>query len=82
LLCFKYHVKRYNDIFKEFEKYGSIKDIHIPLDFHSQKPKGYLFVEYEDNYQAQDAYFALNESKFYGKIIEIDFARRDWKRRF
>lgn len=74
--------QRYNEILKEFGRYGSIKDIHIPLDFHSQKPKGYLFVEYEDSYQAEDAYYALNESKFYGNTIEIDFARLDWKRNF
>ena len=51
----------------------------IPVDYHSKKPKGYCFIEYEDYYQAEDAFYSLHMSTFFGEKIEIDYAKSDWK---
>ena len=37
---------------KVFEKYGDVRDVYIPLDYHSQRPRGFAFVEFQD---ARDA---------------------------
>ena len=63
----------------EFGRFGNIVDIMIPVDFHTKKPKGYCFIEYEDYYQAEDAYYSLHMSTFFGEKIEIDYAKSDWK---
>ena len=32
-----------------FQKYGEIRDIHIPVDFHTQQPRGFAYIEYVTN---------------------------------
>ena len=63
----------------EFGRFGNIVDIMIPVDFHTKQPKGYCFVEFEDYYQAEDAFYSLHMSTFFGEKIEIDYAKSDWK---
>ena len=67
------------DLQTEFGRFGTIVDIMIPVDYHSKKPKGYCFIEYEDYYQAEDAFYSLHMSTFFGEKIEIDYAKSDWK---
>lgn len=54
-------------------------DIMIPLDYFTRTPKGYCFIEFEDYYQAEDAFYSLHMSTFFGEKIEIDYAKSDWK---
>jgi RNA recognition motif-containing protein len=51
----------------------------IPVDYHTKLPKGYCFIEFEDFYQAEDAFYSLHLSTFFGEKIEIDYAKSDWK---
>ncbi|KAJ1494033.1 hypothetical protein T484DRAFT_1766963, partial [Baffinella frigidus] len=30
---------------KVFERYGSVKDVYIPMDFHTRQPKPFAFIE-------------------------------------
>ncbi len=69
-----------DDIKLEFERFGQVIDVMIPLNFYTKLPKGFCFVEFEDYYQAEDAFYSLHNSLFYGHKIEIDFAKSDWKR--
>lgn len=64
----------------EFGRFGNITDIMIPLDYHTRMPKGYCFIEFEDYYQAEDAFYSLHMSTFFGEKIEIDYAKSDWKK--
>jgi len=68
------------DLQNEFGRFGNIVDIMIPVDFYTRLPKGYCFVEFEDYYQAEDAFYSLHLSIFFGEKIEIDYARYDWKK--
>ncbi|CAF0722395.1 unnamed protein product [Brachionus calyciflorus] len=68
------------DLKNEFGRFGNIVDIMIPVDFHTRQPKGYCFIEFEDFYQAEDAFYSLHLSTFFGEKIEIDYAKSDWKR--
>ena len=63
----------------EFGRFGNIVDIIIPVDFYTRQPKGYCFIEFEDYYQAEDAFYSLHLSTFFGEKIEIDYAKSDWK---
>ena len=44
-----FNVKK-EDICKIFEKFGKILDIRIIINPHTQKPRGYAYVEFEDEY--------------------------------
>ena len=68
------------DLEDEFGRFGNIVEIIIPLDFYSKMPKGYCFIEFEDYYQAEDAFYSLHLSTFFGEKIEIDYAKSDWKK--
>ncbi len=67
------------DLQNEFGRFGNIVDIMIPVDYHTRMPKGYCFIEFEDFYQAEDAFYSLHLSTFFGEKIEIDYAKSDWK---
>jgi RNA recognition motif-containing protein len=73
------YLKRQKDLEDEFGRFGNIVEIIIPLDFYSKAPKGYCFIEFEDYYQAEDAFYSLHLSTFFGEKIEIDYAKSDWK---
>lgn len=38
-----------NDLMNFFNQYGEVLDVVIPKDFHSGKPRGFAFVEFETN---------------------------------
>lgn len=67
------------DLENEFGRFGNIMDIMIPVDYYTRAPKGYCFIEFEDFYQAEDAFYSLHMSTFFGEKIEIDYAKSDWK---
>jgi RNA recognition motif-containing protein len=31
---------------KKFEKYGEVRDVYIPRDFHTKEPRGFAYVQY------------------------------------
>ena len=78
-LIFLLSCKRRKDLENEFGRFGNIMDIMIPVDYHTRLPKGYCFIEFEDYYQAEDAFYSLHMSTFFGEKIEIDYAKSDWK---
>lgn len=38
---------------KVFEKYGEVRDVYIPLDYSTQRPRGFAFVEFLDSRDAR-----------------------------
>ncbi len=80
-LCVRNLVKNVTrkDLENEFGRFGNIMEIMIPVDYHTRLPKGYCFIEFEDYYQAEDAFYSLHMSTFFGEKIEIDYAKSDWK---
>ena len=43
---------RDEDIRKAMEKFGEVRDVYIPLDFYTKRPRGFAFIEF---YDARDA---------------------------
>jgi RNA recognition motif-containing protein len=35
------------------DKYGEIRDVYIPTDYHTRKPRGFAFVEFADHRDAR-----------------------------
>ena len=58
-----------------FIPFGDITDISIPLDYSTQKHRGFAFVEYELVEDAAAAIDNMNESELYGRTIRVNVAR-------
>lgn len=58
------------------EKGINVKEIRIIVDKYSGKPKGFGFVEFDTEEQAQAAIDALNEQEFNGRKLTVNKARK------
>ncbi|KAK9875369.1 hypothetical protein WA026_007764 [Henosepilachna vigintioctopunctata] len=56
-----------------FSKYGKIKRFRLVKDIVTGMPKGYAFIEYEQECDAEEAYKKANKTVVDGKIIFVDF---------
>jgi len=58
-----------------FQKYGDIKEIVIPTDRETGKPRGFGFVEFHSHEDAQAAIDAAGGSEICGRAININMAQ-------
>lgn len=58
-----------------FIPFGDITDITIPLDYTTQKHRGFAFVEFELVEDAAAAIDNMNESELFGRTIRVNVAR-------
>jgi len=70
---------------REFEVYGKIKQIQMINDINTDKPRGYAFIEYEDESSMHAAYKRADGKKIDGKRVVVDIERgrtiKGWKPR-
>ena len=67
------------DLEQAFSRIGSVRDVYIPRDFHSQQPKGFAFVEYASNEQAREARNEMDKFVIKGRELEVVFAQEKRK---
>jgi len=60
---------------REFEQYGTIKNIVVPTDVNSGKPRGYAFIEYESERDMHSAYKKADGMKIDGRRVLVDVER-------
>ncbi|GIL51381.1 hypothetical protein Vafri_7379 [Volvox africanus] len=70
---------RAEDLRAKFEKYGELKDVYIPRDYYTQRPRGFGFVEFKDTRDAEDAMYSLDRSTINGREISVTFSREGRK---
>ncbi|XP_050433232.1 peptidyl-prolyl cis-trans isomerase E [Adelges cooleyi] len=58
-----------------FIPFGDIVDVQIPLDYESEKHRGFAFVEFEQPEDALDAIDNMNESEIFGRTIRVNLAK-------
>lgn len=58
-----------------FIPFGDIVEISIPLDYSTQKHRGFAFVEFELVEDAAAAMDNMNESELYGRTVRVSVAR-------
>lgn len=70
---------------REFEVYGKIKKIKMIHDLKTDKPRGYAFIEYEDESSMHAAYKRADGKKIDGRRVVVDIERgrtiKGWKPR-
>jgi RNA recognition motif-containing protein len=65
------------DLFDLFSNVGLVKNVEIAMDRHSQRSKGFGFVEMETLETAKDAAAKLNRTDFLGRQIVVSGAKVD-----
>ena len=60
----------------KFQEYGEIRDVYLPLEFHTRKPRGFGFVEFLDSGNAREAMEALDGSDLDGNTITVMVAEQ------
>lgn len=64
------------DILKRlFQRFGDIGDVYIPRDPYSQKSRGFAFVRYFDERDADEAMDRMNGVLLDGRELRIQIAR-------
>nr|AFK11445.1 peptidyl-prolyl cis-trans isomerase E-like protein [Callorhinchus milii] len=58
-----------------FIPFGDIMDIQIPLDYETEKHRGFAFVEFENAEDAAAAIDNMNESELFGRTIRVNLAK-------
>ncbi|KAL8442566.1 hypothetical protein Emag_006352 [Eimeria magna] len=59
-----------------FAAYGSVKDVYLPLDFHTRTPRGFGFVEFWHRADAERALERMDGFELDGKCIEVAIAKK------
>lgn len=58
-----------------FVPFGDIIDVNLPIDFSTQKHRGFAFIEFESAEDANNAIDNLNDSEIFGKTIRVNIAK-------
>jgi len=64
-----------HDLQSSFGRIGIVRDVYIPRDFHSQKPRGFAFIEYATPEMAREAKMEMNRFVIKGHALEVVFAQ-------
>jgi RNA recognition motif-containing protein len=54
-----------------FKRFGEIRDVYLPRDYNTQKPKGFGFVEFFDERDAEDAAREMDRREIDGNEISV-----------
>lgn len=68
-----------DELRRVFLKYGHVRDVYVPKDYHTQEPRGFAYVQFEDIRDAEDAQYYVNGSRLRGRELEVQFAEGDRK---
>lgn len=58
-----------------FVPFGDLVDVNLPIDFATQKHRGFAFVEFESAEDASDAIDNMNEAEIFGRTIKVNIAK-------
>ncbi|XP_029426830.1 peptidyl-prolyl cis-trans isomerase E isoform X5 [Rhinatrema bivittatum] len=58
-----------------FIPFGDITDIQMPLDYETEKHRGFAFIEFEMAEDAAAAIDNMNESELFGRTIRVNLAK-------
>ena len=73
-----FHIRR-SQLEQVFAHHGEIRDVYIPLDYYTREPRGFAYVEFEDERDAKYALKELDGARLWGQTIHIEWAKSDRK---
>ncbi|KAK4803211.1 hypothetical protein SAY86_001414 [Trapa natans] len=70
---------RPQDIRNSFERFGPVKDVYLPKDYHTGEPRGFGFVKFRYAEDAAEAKQQMNHRIIGGREVRIVFAEENRK---
>ena len=64
-----------------FAQYGTVLSVNVITDRDTNRPKGFAFIEMEDDSAAEAAISALNNAEFDGRNLRVNEAHERKPRR-
>lgn len=58
-----------------FSAFGDIMDVNLPIDYSTQKHKGFAFIEFQLPEDAADAIDNMDNGEILGKTIRVNIAK-------
>jgi RNA recognition motif-containing protein len=68
-----------DDLRGVFEKYGPVYDIYVPRDYNTNKARGFAYVEYENQEDAEKAMDKIEYLEIAGHQAVLEWAKGDRK---
>ncbi|KAJ3099333.1 Serine/arginine-rich splicing factor 12 [Phlyctochytrium planicorne] len=65
---------RSDDLMAAFEKYGKVRDVYIPKDFYNNRIRGFAYVQYHEQAEADRAYQRIEYLTINGKQLKVEWA--------
>ncbi len=63
------------DLSEVFSEYGNVKRVYLPTDRETGRPRGFGFVELENDANEQQAIETLNGAEWMGRQLRVNKAR-------
>ncbi|XP_004205612.2 serine/arginine-rich splicing factor 10 isoform X1 [Hydra vulgaris] len=70
-----HHDVRPEDLRRVFEKYGDISDVYVPLDYYTRESRGFAYIQFDYEDDAEDAVDGLDGTTLFGRQIFCKNAR-------
>jgi RNA recognition motif-containing protein len=67
------------DLAPIFEKYGPVRDIYIPKDFYSNRARGFAYVQYKFQPDAEEAMRKIEYLEIGGRQLNMEWAKGNRK---
>lgn len=58
-----------------FLPFGDVVDVNLPIDYSTQKHKGFAFIEFQSPEDAADAIDNMDNNEILGKTIRVNIAK-------
>ena len=71
----KYFINFQQVVRAAFIPFGDLVDVQIPLDYETEKHRGFAFVEFELPEDAQAAIENMNDSELFGRTLRVNSAK-------
>ncbi|KAG0050463.1 hypothetical protein BGZ83_004775 [Gryganskiella cystojenkinii] len=66
---------RPSDLAGVFESYGRIADVYIPKDYYTGAPRGFAYVQYENDEIARRVYQSGDRFMLDGRTLKLEYAQ-------
>lgn len=66
-----------NELIDLFEKFGSLEDVHIPIDRETHRARGFAYVTFVNALSAAQAQFETDGRVFQGRVLHVTPAQAD-----
>eukprot|EP01025_Chloroclados_australasicus_P051047 TRINITY_DN5935_c0_g1_i1.p3 TRINITY_DN5935_c0_g1~~TRINITY_DN5935_c0_g1_i1.p3 ORF type:complete len:228 (+),score=5.75 TRINITY_DN5935_c0_g1_i1:33-716(+) len=70
---------RGDEVRAKFERFGDIRDVYLPRDYYTGRPKGFGFVEFRDCRDAEEALFHMDRAVLGGREISVVMSKESRK---